>query len=46
MHSEDAMELRVTWQEAQDMLRPSPGATPTIVMIEDHEFEEYNVRQI
>ncbi|KAM7501707.1 hypothetical protein LguiB_000611 [Lonicera macranthoides] len=42
MHSEDAMELRVTWQEAQDMLRPSPRAIPTIVMIEDHEIEEYD----
>ncbi|KAL6967827.1 hypothetical protein U1Q18_033637 [Sarracenia purpurea var. burkii] len=42
MHSEDAMELRVTWKEAQELLRPSPSANLTIVMIEDKEFEEYD----
>ncbi|KAH9668386.1 B3 domain-containing protein [Citrus sinensis] len=40
MHSEEAMELRLTWEEAQDLLRPSPSARPNIVTIEDHEFEE------
>ena len=44
MHSEDAMELRLTWEEAQDLLRPPPSVKPTIVTIEDHEFEEYDVR--
>lgn len=44
MHSEEAMELRLTWEEAQDLLRPSPSAQPNIVTIEDHEFEEYDVR--
>ncbi|KAK1312287.1 hypothetical protein QJS10_CPA07g01319 [Acorus calamus] len=39
--SEDAMELKLTWEEAQDLLRPSPGAKFSTVMIEDHEFEEY-----
>ena len=43
MHSEDAMELRLTWEEAQDLLRPPPSVKPTIVTIEDHEFEEYDV---
>lgn len=43
MHSEDAMELRLTWAEAQELLRPPPSVTPTIVMIEDQEFEEYDV---
>lgn len=42
MHSEDAMELRLTWEEAQDLLRPPPSVKPTIVTIEDHEFEEYD----
>ncbi|KAK6163865.1 hypothetical protein DH2020_000729 [Rehmannia glutinosa] len=41
MHSDDAMELRVTWEEAQDLLRPSPTAEPTVVMVEDYEFEEF-----
>ncbi|XP_038894360.1 B3 domain-containing transcription repressor VAL1-like [Benincasa hispida] len=42
MHSEDALELRLTWEEAQDLLRPPPSANPTIVTIDDHEFEEYD----
>lgn len=43
MHSDDAMELRVTWEEAQELLRPSPTAEPTVVMVDDHEFEEFEV---
>ena len=43
MHSEDVLELRLTWEEAQDLLRPPPSANPSIVTIEDHEFEEYDV---
>ncbi|XP_065881222.1 B3 domain-containing transcription repressor VAL1 [Euphorbia lathyris] len=42
MHSDDALELRLTWEEAQDLLRPPPGVKPTIVNIEGHEFEEYD----
>lgn len=42
MHSEEALELRLTWEEAQDLLRPPPSAKPSIVTIEDHEFEEYD----
>ncbi|KAJ9543375.1 hypothetical protein OSB04_023082 [Centaurea solstitialis] len=41
MHSEDAMELKFTWEEAQDFLRPPP-AKPTVVVIEDFELEEYD----
>ncbi|XP_010553150.1 PREDICTED: B3 domain-containing transcription repressor VAL2 [Tarenaya hassleriana] len=37
----DALELRLTWEEAQELLRPSPSAIPSIVTIEDHDFEEY-----
>ncbi|XP_038694706.1 B3 domain-containing transcription repressor VAL1-like [Tripterygium wilfordii] len=42
MNSEDALELRLTWEEAQDLLRPPPGVKPSVVTIEDHEFEEYD----
>ncbi|CAL5427004.1 unnamed protein product [Camellia sinensis] len=42
MHGEDAMELRLIWEEAQEFLRPPPSAKPTIVMIEDQEFQEYD----
>ncbi|CAN4081528.1 unnamed protein product [Withania somnifera] len=37
----DALELKLSWQELQDMLRPPPSGQPTTVTIEDHEFEEY-----
>ncbi|KAJ7964322.1 B3 domain-containing protein [Quillaja saponaria] len=42
IHNEDSLELRLTWEEAQDLLRPPPSAKPTIVTIEDHVFEEYD----
>ncbi|KAK4376139.1 hypothetical protein RND71_006816 [Anisodus tanguticus] len=42
MHADDAMELRITWEEAQELLRPPPTAKPTVVVIEDYEFEEYD----
>ncbi|KAM6578450.1 hypothetical protein CsatB_030287 [Cannabis sativa] len=42
MHNEDALELRLTWEEAQDLLRPPPSVTPSIVTIDDHDFEEYD----
>lgn len=42
MLSEDAIELRLTWEEALDLLRPPPSVRPSIVMIENHEFEEYD----
>lgn len=41
MHSEDAMELKFTWEEAQEFLRPP--SEPTVVMIENCELEEYDV---
>lgn len=46
MHSEDVLELRLTWEEAQDLLRPPPSVKPSIVTIEDHEFEEYDVSML
>ncbi|KAF5206842.1 B3 domain-containing transcription repressor val1 [Thalictrum thalictroides] len=39
--NEDALELKLTWEEAHDLLRPPPRATPSIVKIEDYDFEEY-----
>lgn len=41
MNNEDAMELKLSWDEAQDLLRPPPRVKPSIVIIEDQEFEEY-----
>ncbi|OIT02885.1 b3 domain-containing transcription repressor val1 [Nicotiana attenuata] len=41
MHADDVMELRITWEEAQELLRPPPTSKPTVVVIEDYEFEEY-----
>lgn len=38
----DAMELKLTWEEAQDLLRPPPSVKPSIVTIEDQIFEEYD----
>ncbi|GLT41740.1 hypothetical protein SLA2020_157830 [Shorea laevis] len=37
----DALELKLTWEEAQDLLRPPPTIKPSVVAIEDHDFEEY-----
>ncbi|KAI9118148.1 hypothetical protein K1719_010480 [Acacia pycnantha] len=42
INCEDALELRLTWEEAQDLLRPPPSVEPIIVTIEDLIFEEYN----
>ncbi|XVF29715.1 hypothetical protein REPUB_Repub15cG0146100 [Reevesia pubescens] len=40
--SRDALELKLTWEEAQDLLRPPPSIKPSVVTIEDHDFEEYD----
>ncbi|KAK8487813.1 hypothetical protein V6N13_099925 [Hibiscus sabdariffa] len=40
--SQDALELKLTWEEAQDLLHPPPSIQPSIVTIEDHDFEEYD----
>ncbi|KAE9591329.1 putative transcription factor & chromatin remodeling CW-Zn-B3/VAL family [Lupinus albus] len=39
--NEDAMELRLTWEETQHLLRPPPSVQPSIVTIEDQVIEEY-----
>ncbi|GJN33429.1 hypothetical protein PR202_gb22027 [Eleusine coracana subsp. coracana] len=42
MDAEEALELKLTWEEAQELLRPAPTAKPNVVTIEDYEFEEYD----
>ncbi|KAK9755421.1 hypothetical protein RND81_01G023600 [Saponaria officinalis] len=39
--NQDAQALKLTWEEVQGMLRPPLNAKPSIVVIEDFEFEEY-----
>ncbi|KAJ4977240.1 hypothetical protein NE237_002346 [Protea cynaroides] len=41
IENEDLIELKITWEEAQVLLRPPPNQSPNIVMVEDHEIEEY-----
>ncbi|KAL5986860.1 hypothetical protein ACLOJK_015194 [Asimina triloba] len=41
MSNDDSMELKLTWEEAQELLRPPCNYVPTVVVIEGHEFEEY-----
>ncbi|XP_006658132.1 B3 domain-containing protein Os07g0679700 [Oryza brachyantha] len=42
MDAEEAWELKLYWDEVQELLRPAPSAKPTVVMIEDYEIEEYD----
>ncbi|CAA0842388.1 B3 domain-containing transcription repressor VAL1 [Striga hermonthica] len=41
MHNDDAVELRITWEEAQELLRPPASTEPTVVMVEHCEIEEF-----
>ncbi|XP_019418888.1 PREDICTED: B3 domain-containing protein Os07g0563300-like isoform X2 [Lupinus angustifolius] len=41
IENEDLIELKITWQEAQGLLRPPPSHVASIVVIEGFEFEEY-----
>ncbi|XP_024528328.1 B3 domain-containing protein Os07g0563300 isoform X1 [Selaginella moellendorffii] len=41
LDSEDSLELKTSWEEAQELLRPPPGVTPSFVTIDGHQFEEY-----
>lgn len=41
--NQDALELKLTWEEIQEMLRPPTSAEPTTVTVEDYEIEEYEV---
>ena len=44
--SQDALELTITWEEAQDLFHPPPSINPSLVMIEDHVLEEYEVSRL
>ncbi|WOL04873.1 B3 domain-containing protein [Canna indica] len=41
IENDESMELKLTWEEAQELLRPPPNSSPSVVVIEGHEFEEY-----
>ncbi|XP_030469481.1 B3 domain-containing protein Os07g0563300-like isoform X2 [Syzygium oleosum] len=41
IENEDVIELKLTWEEAQGLLRPPPNHRPSVVVIEGFEFEEY-----
>ncbi|ONK65680.1 uncharacterized protein A4U43_C07F39590 [Asparagus officinalis] len=40
IENEDSLELKLTWEEAQELLRPPPD-DPSVFVIEGHEIEEY-----
>ncbi|XP_039136534.1 B3 domain-containing protein Os07g0679700-like isoform X2 [Dioscorea cayenensis subsp. rotundata] len=42
MDNDEALDLKINWEEAQDLLLPNPNAKPTIVIIDNTEFEEYD----
>lgn len=46
IESQDTLELIHTWEESQDMLFPPLLLNPTIVTVEDNEFEEYEVSHL
>ncbi|KAG6467567.1 hypothetical protein ZIOFF_074597 [Zingiber officinale] len=46
IENEESMELKLTWEEAQKLLRPAPNSSPSIVVIEGHEFEEYELYMV
>lgn len=43
--SQEVVELKLTWEEVQDMLRASDVAKPNIVTVEDYEIEEYEASE-
>ncbi|EOA16061.1 hypothetical protein CARUB_v10004194mg [Capsella rubella] len=40
--SVDVLELKVTWDEAQELMRPPQSAKPSIITLENQDFEEYD----
>ncbi|RVW46291.1 B3 domain-containing protein [Vitis vinifera] len=44
IENEDLIELKLTWEEAQGLLRPPLNHVPNVVVIEGYEFEEYEVQ--
>lgn len=43
IEDEHVIELKLTWEQAQGLLRPPPNYVPGVVVIEGVEFEEYEV---
>ncbi|KAA8515337.1 hypothetical protein F0562_018433 [Nyssa sinensis] len=41
IENEDQIELKLTWEQAQGLLRPAPNNVPTVMVIEGVEIEEY-----
>ncbi|KAH0469072.1 hypothetical protein IEQ34_002304 [Dendrobium chrysotoxum] len=41
IESEESIELKLTWEEAQVLLRPAPNYASNVVSVEGHDFEEY-----
>ncbi|XP_028123083.1 B3 domain-containing protein Os07g0563300-like [Camellia sinensis] len=41
IENEDLIELKLTWKQAQGLLRPPPNHLPSVMVIEGFEFEEY-----
>ncbi|XP_038690379.1 B3 domain-containing protein Os07g0563300-like [Tripterygium wilfordii] len=41
IENEDLIELKLTWEEAQGLLRPPLNHSPSVIVIEGFEFEEY-----
>lgn len=43
MENEGSIELNLSWEEAQELLYPPPNYKPSVMIIEGHEIEEYEV---
>ncbi|KAF9611837.1 hypothetical protein IFM89_035822, partial [Coptis chinensis] len=41
IENEDLVELKITWEEAQGLLRPPLDRIPTFMVVDGHDFEEY-----
>ncbi|XP_057499907.1 B3 domain-containing protein Os07g0563300-like [Actinidia eriantha] len=41
IEKEDVIQLKLTWEQAQGLLCPPPNHVPSVVVIDDFEFEEY-----
>ncbi|KAL6573933.1 hypothetical protein OROHE_001475 [Orobanche hederae] len=44
IENEDVMELKLTWEKAQGLMRPPAKIVPSIFVVEGCEFEEFEVR--
>lgn len=44
MDDDDALELKLSWDELQDLLCSPLSVEPSTIDVEDHEFEEFEVR--